>query len=153
MQPKTVDFKSGELSSESDLVLAIESERGAGELWASSWSRAALLSESKAAQAIVARREQTELGFVFLREPGALWEITLIYVAPEVRGTGVFEGLIEAAKRIASHDQGSQRLGLEVRADNLRALKAYARVGFQEVSRRRGYYRDGCDAILLEIAL
>ena len=164
MRLGSISFVKAKLSPESDLVRSIEAARVAGELWASSWTHSSLLSEAQSAQVILARKDQEEVGFVFLRAPGALWEITLIYIAPESRGTGVFEGLIEASKRIAlvpvelqrddlKSQSSTSQLGLEVRADNLRALKAYERVGFQEVSRRKAYYRDGCDAILMEIDL
>jgi ribosomal-protein-alanine N-acetyltransferase len=42
---------------------------------------------------------------------------------------------------------------LEVRADNGPALAFYARTGFAEIHRRRRYYRDGTDAIVLELDL
>ena len=38
---------------------------------------------------------------------------------------------------------------LEVRADNGGALALYARLGFDEVGRRRRYYPDGGDAVLM----
>lgn len=160
MSPNLIEIASGEFSMAGDLASAVEAARTSGEAWASAWGREALRSESQAAQAIQARRQGRDLGFLLLRSPGALWEITLVFVMPEARGTGVFEALIEATKRTASIDNAaphgtfrSDRLGLEVRADNLGALKAYERVGFKRVSLRRSYYRDGCDAILLEAHL
>jgi ribosomal-protein-alanine N-acetyltransferase len=42
---------------------------------------------------------------------------------------------------------------LEVRADNAGALAFYLAEGFAEIDRRRRYYRDGADAIVLELLL
>lgn len=164
MTTPTLKFLSGELAPAGELAAGVEAARTAGELWALSWTPSALLAEAKAARGLLAVEERRdgdkEVGFVLLRAPGALWEITLIYVAPEARGTGVFDGLIAVAKRVALLcdvaefvGPDSQRVGLEVRADNRRARNAYERVGFHEVSRRKAYYQDGCDAILLETRL
>lgn len=38
---------------------------------------------------------------------------------------------------------------LEVRADNAAAAALYRSLGFAGVGRRRGYYPDGCDALLM----
>ncbi|MBS45617.1 MAG: ribosomal-protein-alanine acetyltransferase [Nocardioides sp.] len=47
---------------------------------------------------------------------------------------------------------GAERLLLEVRADNASALAFYAAGGFEEIDRRRGYYR-GTDAVVLQRSL
>ncbi len=52
-----------------------------------------------------------------------------------------------------SATSGRDRVLLEVRADNGPALAFYARAGFAEIDRRRRYYRDGTDAIVLELDL
>ena len=39
---------------------------------------------------------------------------------------------------------------LEVSADNQSALAFYAAEGFTEIARRRAYYRDGSDAVVME---
>jgi ribosomal-protein-alanine N-acetyltransferase len=41
---------------------------------------------------------------------------------------------------------------LEVKASNQVALGLYGGLGFQQVGRRKGYYPDGSDALLLELA-
>lgn len=42
---------------------------------------------------------------------------------------------------------------LEVRRDNEPAIELYKRMGFERVGRRRGYYRDGTDALILSLPL
>lgn len=45
-----------------------------------------------------------------------------------------------------SHGEGAV---LEVKAHNVRAIRLYQRHGFQEVGRRRRFYADGSDALLM----
>lgn len=45
--------------------------------------------------------------------------------------------------------QGDDMAVLEVRASNCAALALYSSLGFAEAGRRRGYYSDGEDALLL----
>jgi ribosomal protein S18 acetylase RimI-like enzyme len=42
---------------------------------------------------------------------------------------------------------------LEVSSENSAALAFYERSGFTEIDRRPRYYRDGSDAIVMELAL
>ena len=42
---------------------------------------------------------------------------------------------------------------LEVRASNMAAVALYEQLGFQHVGRRKGYYADGEDALLMNRAL
>jgi len=51
--------------------------------------------------------------------------------------------LVEAARR------GCEEVLLEVRADNAAALALYERRGFATITRRRRYYSDGTDALIL----
>jgi len=46
-------------------------------------------------------------------------------------------------------EDGARRLLLEVSAENEVALRFYATAGFAEIDRRRRYYRDGSDALVL----
>ena len=70
-------------------------------------------------------------------------------VAPQFRRQGVGETLVNAL--VASlKELGSRCLTLEVRDSNGPARALYAKLGFAEVGRRRGYYRDPReDALIL----
>ena len=62
-------------------------------------------------------------------------------VAPQFRRQGVGKALVNAL--VASlKELGSRCLTLEVRDSNGPARALYAKLGFAEVGRRRGYYRD-----------
>ena len=70
-------------------------------------------------------------------------------VAPQFRRQGVGEALVNAL--VASlKERGSRCLTLEVRDSNDAARALYAKLGFVEIGRRRGYYRDPReDALIL----
>jgi GNAT superfamily N-acetyltransferase len=61
-------------------------------------------------------------------------EIVAVWVAPDARGRGVIEALIDAAVSW-TRDQGDARLGLWVVDGNERAERAYARYGFARSGR------------------
>ena len=70
-------------------------------------------------------------------------------VLPAHRGRGLgrrlCEGLFASVR--------SEVCWLEVRADNVAALALYTSLGFSPVNRRRRYYADGCDAVILRLPL
>lgn len=75
-------------------------------------------------------------------------ELLRIAVLPSARRRGLARRLLAAGLgRLAS--AGIVRCHLEVRADNVPALALYARFGFAPIGRRRRYYADGTDALLL----
>ncbi len=72
-----------------------------------------------------------------------------VAVAPDARRRGIAQKLIEAlAEQLKA--QGSRCLTLEVRASNAPALGLYRKLGFAQVGRRPGYYRNPKeDALIL----
>ena len=80
-------------------------------------------------------------------------EIANIAVAPDQRGRGVGRALLDAALGEAGA-RGISAVFLEVRDSNQRARELYASRGFEEVGRRRRYYRRPVeDAIVLRRTL
>jgi len=73
-------------------------------------------------------------------------------VAPEARRRGLGAGLVQAMLDDARGRRDRAAL-LEVRAGNVAALRLYGAAGFVRVGRRRGYYADGEDAVLMERVL
>jgi len=51
------------------------------------------------------------------------------------------------------HDENIERILLEVRASNVAAIRLYQQWGFETSSRRKGYYQDGEDALLMHCDL
>jgi ribosomal-protein-alanine N-acetyltransferase len=73
-------------------------------------------------------------------------EILTLGVAEQRRRLGIAGQLIEKLCRVAGR-RGAKRLHLEVAESNRAARSLYARLGFLEVGRRRGYYeRPGASA-------
>lgn len=66
-------------------------------------------------------------------------ELLNITVAPGARRSGLGRQLLERVLG-AAHEQGAERMFLEVRASNLAARALYGRCGFVEVGLRKGYY-------------
>lgn len=67
----------------------------------------------------------------------------------DFRGHGLGKMLVEKALAIC-HERGAEFVSLEVRPSNIDAISLYRRLGFIETGRRRRYYHDGEDAILME---
>lgn len=80
-------------------------------------------------------------------------EVANLAVAPSARRLGIGSSLLDAAIR-ESIDRGVSDLYLEVRESNQSARRLYASRGFEEVSRRKGYYRTPAeDALILRRTL
>jgi ribosomal-protein-alanine N-acetyltransferase len=75
-------------------------------------------------------------------------ELQRISVLGDHRRQGHAAALLEAVVAEATA-QGADRVLLEVREGNHPALAFYARHGFTEIDRRRGYYADATTAIIL----
>jgi ribosomal-protein-alanine N-acetyltransferase len=63
-------------------------------------------------------------------------------------GTALLATLIDQARAFAARD-----VLLEVRADNPRAQRLYRRFGFEQIHVRPRYYRDGADAVIMQLVL
>lgn len=79
-------------------------------------------------------------------------DVQTIAVVPEREGLGIGSAVLteliaEAARR------GARDVLLEVRADNPRAQALYHRFGFSHIHTRRRYYRDGVDALIMQLPL
>lgn len=77
-------------------------------------------------------------------------EILDVAVAASHRGKGVGRLLVQWALDF-SRERGASLLFLEVRAGNVEAIGLYRSFGFRESGRRKNYYDNGEDAILMEI--
>ncbi len=87
-------------------------------------------------------------GLVLARMAADEAEVLTIGVAPDTRRRGHGAALLRGALA-AARARGAGAMFLEVAAGNAPALALYAREGFAEVGRRRRYYADGADALVL----
>jgi ribosomal-protein-alanine N-acetyltransferase len=87
-------------------------------------------------------------GFVLARTASDEAEILMLAVVPSARRSGLGRRLVEQAAAEA-RDRGAKALFLEVAETNAAARALYRGTGFAEVGRRRHYYPDGADALVL----
>ena len=100
---------------------------------------------------------QPEAGLVLARAVGGEAgggeaEILTIAVAPAARRRGLGAALLAAAMQGAVL-RAAATMFLEVAAGNAAALALYRAAGFEEVGRRRRYYADGEDALVMRRTL
>lgn len=74
-------------------------------------------------------------------------QITLLAVAPSQRRRGLGRQLLTALLR-EGWQRGARRSTLEVASGNTAAISLYRALGFRDGGLRRGYYRDGSDALI-----
>jgi len=87
-------------------------------------------------------------GLVLARAAADEAEILTLGVVPAARGAGL-GGRLLAAAMLAAAARGALAMFLEVAAGNAPARALYVAAGFVEAGRRRRYYSDGQDALVL----
>lgn len=92
------------------------------------------------------------VGYAVTRQSAAVVDLQRIAVHPAHRRAGVAR-LLLAEVAATARGFGADRMLLEVSAGNTAALGFYAGAEFVEIDRRRGYYRDGTDAVVMERSL
>ncbi|MBS0241222.1 MAG: ribosomal protein S18-alanine N-acetyltransferase [Proteobacteria bacterium] len=126
-------------------------------LFASPWDEAAiatLIGHPGSVAMVASLGKPTEIcGFVLAQAAADEAEILTIGVAPNGQRQGIGKKLVEGLKRAAGR-AGAKSLFLEVAESNSAARALYAKTGFHEAGRRKGYYTktDGSkeDALLLK---
>ncbi|MFF0264946.1 GNAT family N-acetyltransferase [Kribbella sp. NPDC004536] len=118
---------------------------------AEAWSEIAWVDEFERLsedRVVLVADEGAVVGFVVLLLPPVVEdvvEVLRIAVAPEERRTGIGGQLMT----IALERCAGRTVLLEVAAGNESARALYAGFGFEEISRRRGYYAGGEDAVIM----
>lgn len=126
------------------------------EAWSESSIKALLEHPASTSLIAVAGDPKTIKGFIIAQLAADEAEIVSIGVAPDWQRAGLGTRLIEGLMR-ASKKGEAVRLFLEVAEDNPAARALYAKLGFKEAGRRKGYYKraDGrsVDALTLVLSL
>jgi [ribosomal protein S18]-alanine N-acetyltransferase len=91
-------------------------------------------------------------GFALGRVAANEAEVLTLAVRPAARRAGAGQALMRALMAQAAR-RGAGAMFLEVAAGNAAARALYAGLGAAEVGRRRRYYPDGADALVLRLAL
>jgi ribosomal-protein-alanine N-acetyltransferase len=84
------------------------------------------------------------VGYAVAARAGDVVDLQRVGVHPDHRRRGLARALLAATL------DAEARTLLEVSADNTAAIAFYVAEGFSEIARRRRYYRDGSDAVVLE---
>jgi len=113
------------------------------------------LIENPAAQLFVAEKadeaESQVVGFIGYWLIGDEVHISTFAIHPDHRKQGIGESMMVRALRTA-RSRGAALATLEVRVSNWAAIHLYEKLGFEQVGRRAGYYRDnGEDALLMTL--
>ena len=109
------------------------------------WSEESVLAEltGEHRTAFVALLEGFVVGYAVTMATGDSVDLHRIAVHPDHRRQGLARELLAAVG-------SSERMLLEVRASNKAAQAFYEAEGFTEIDRRRHYYLDGSDAVVME---
>lgn len=91
----------------------------------------------------------TVAGYLCLKQVLDEAEILDVAVRQSLRGLGIGRLLVQSALA-AAQERGAVVVALEVRVGNREAIALYRRLGFRETGRRKGYYDNGEDAIVME---
>jgi ribosomal-protein-alanine N-acetyltransferase len=111
--------------------------------------RFAALAKRPSARILLACRGRDIVGYAILLTRRGIRTARLysLAVAPEAAGQGIGRRLL-AEVEAAARRQRMQRLRLEVRADNPRAIRLYKEAGYGLIGHRSDYYADGMEALL-----
>ena len=116
------------------------------------WSRSAFAAEleNRAAVYLVAVEEDTNrvVGYAGMWLMVDMANITNVAVHPDWRRLGMARQMLTLLMKIAE-EQGLEGITLEVRASNHSAQALYAALGFTALGRRKGYYQDREDAVIM----
>lgn len=139
--------------SDTAAIVAIEAEAFASASWGPKAVADGLAERSVAAiVAAVGPASDTPCGFAFWRRIGDEAEILSIGVERRMRRKGCARamlcGIIERAR-----EHGARSLFLEVDVANAAAAILYQSMGFEKVGRRKRYYRNGGDALVMRLNL
>ena len=105
-----------------------------------------------AARGWLAEADGVIAGFLLAFAAADEAEILALCVTTDHRRQGIARALLRRACADLSAS-GTTRLFLEVRASNLAARELYARPGFTESARRKAYYPDDEDAVVMTMDL
>jgi ribosomal-protein-alanine N-acetyltransferase len=124
--------------------------------WGKFWSRSGYQQEleSPASDFLVLTPTSPQVSSPGVVGMGCLWSVAeeahviLLAVHPQYRRMGGGQVLLYGLL-LAAHQRGLQWATLEVRSSNRAAIALYQKFGFEILGRRRRYYEDGEDALVL----
>ena len=131
-----------------DAVLEIESSS-----FSRPWTRVHFLDEIQSPfgrSTVAITPEGAIAGYICVKQVLDEAEILDVAVSGSMRGRGIGRFLVESALE-ECRNSGGGHVSLEVRVGNEEAITLYRKIGFRETGRRKQYYDNGEDAILMQI--
>jgi ribosomal-protein-alanine N-acetyltransferase len=136
-----------------ETLLPLERELFGADAWSAEtwWGELAQVGSHGAGRWYVVACDEADasVGYAGASVNGSEADVMTIAVAPHAQGEGLGARLLEALLQNAS-ERGATQMLLEVRADNEAAQRLYARHGFEQIARRRGYYGD-TDGLIMRL--
>lgn len=136
---------------EADAIAALEAQSFGVRSWGIDNLKASFVAPRVTVLA-VGFTPNSPVGFAIWRDLGDEAEILSLGVAPSFRRQGAAGALLREVLADAAR-AGASAVFLEVDQSNQHAKKLYFSAGFEELSLRRAYYRDGADAVIMRIEL
>ncbi|MFL6091000.1 MAG: ribosomal protein S18-alanine N-acetyltransferase [Aeromicrobium sp.] len=121
---------------------------------ADAWSVAQVAADVEAPlrPVVVAEVEGVVVGYAVIALAGDIADLMRIAVRESFRRAGVASRLSDDVERLGAA-AGAARMALEVAASNAAAQDFYGARGYLEIARRRAYYANGDDALVMVRAL
>jgi ribosomal-protein-alanine N-acetyltransferase len=137
---------------DADVLADLEADNLGADAWSPGLVAAGVAGDLPTVTWWVAEVDGAVVAYAVASIAGDIAELQRIAVDAAHRRTGLARDLL-AELTVAARAGGADRVLLEVREDNAGALAFYAGQGFDEIDRRRRYYRDGTTAVVLRLPL
>lgn len=111
-----------------------------------------ILAQTTQMLVLLARERIVGYSLVGVRKGSTRARLYTLALDPAAQGRGFGRALLGAAER-AAKARGATAFRLEVRMDNMRALRLYEKTGYRRVAVMPDYYEDGGTALRLEKSL
>lgn len=104
------------------------------------WSESTMINYLKKPNAVwLLTQQEKVLGYLVVSRVLEESELLMISIDPAVQGQGYGKQLLTFAQQVLIQ-QGAERMFLEVRESNEKAIALYDSLGFCEIARRENYY-------------
>jgi ribosomal-protein-alanine N-acetyltransferase len=90
------------------------------------------------------------IGYIFMRKGDDALEIMILGIAKSYQKMGLGHFMV---KEVLNSELGYSAVNLEVSHQNEGALSLYKKLGFKVYSTRKGYYKDGSDALCMRLLI
>ncbi len=136
-----------------DAIADLEVEAFPDDAWTPEYLQVAIDGKMPTVRILVAVDDAgTIVGHALVSVVYEIAELQRIATATEQRRRGTGGALLAASIELA-RSEGAERILLEVREDNVSAIRFYDQAGFVEIDRRERYYRDGATGIVFALEL